>query len=82
VLQLVLMFIVAFLLALDAAPSGASCAASSQTITGQTSIRSGRKVRKMLYAYVRGQLIIAGLIGVLSGIACAVLGLPDPVASA
>jgi len=34
----------------------------------------------MLYAYVRGQLIIAGLIGVLSGIACAVLGLPDPVA--
>jgi predicted PurR-regulated permease PerM len=39
-----------------------------------------RKVRKMLYAYVRGQLIIAGLIGILSGIACAVLGLPDPIA--
>jgi predicted PurR-regulated permease PerM len=34
----------------------------------------------MLYAYVRGQLIIAGLIGILSGIACAVLGLPDAVA--
>jgi predicted PurR-regulated permease PerM len=38
-----------------------------------------RRIRRMLYAYVRGQLIIAGLIGILSGIACAVLGLADPV---
>ena len=39
-----------------------------------------RRIRKMLYAYMRGQLIIAALIGILSGIACAVLGLPDAIA--
>jgi predicted PurR-regulated permease PerM len=39
-----------------------------------------RRIRKMLYAYMRGQLIIAGMIGILSGIACWVLGLADPVA--
>ena len=39
-----------------------------------------RQVRKMLYAYVRGQLIIAGLIGICSGVACAAFGLPDPIA--
>ena len=39
-----------------------------------------RRIRKMLYAYMRGQLIIAALIGLLSGIACAVLGLPDAMA--
>jgi len=37
-----------------------------------------RKLRAMLYAYVRGQLIIAALIGFFSGIACFVLGLADP----
>jgi predicted PurR-regulated permease PerM len=39
-----------------------------------------RKVRKMLYAYVRGQFIIAALIGICSGVACAAIGLPDPIA--
>jgi predicted PurR-regulated permease PerM len=39
-----------------------------------------RQVRKMLYAYVRGQLIIAGLIGITSGVVCALLRLPDAVA--
>src|SRR5260370_9557673 len=34
----------------------------------------------MVYAYVRGQVIIAGVIGILSGIACFALGLPDAVA--
>src|SRR4030081_2969288 len=34
----------------------------------------------MLYAYRRGALIIAGLIGIVSGIACPALGLADPVA--
>ena len=34
----------------------------------------------MLYAYVRGQLIIAALIGICSGVACAAIGLPDPIA--
>jgi predicted PurR-regulated permease PerM len=39
-----------------------------------------RQVRKMLYAYLRGQLIIAALIGIFCGIACALFRLPDPVA--
>src|SRR5260370_35096124 len=39
-----------------------------------------RRIRKMLYAYMRGQLIIAALIGILCGIACWVFGLADPVA--
>ncbi len=47
-------------------------AASCPTTIGATSIRS--------YAYVRGQLIIAGLIGICSGVACWAIGLPDPVA--
>ena len=79
-LQLLLTFIVAFLLALDAA--------SIKRVTRRlvpNDYRTDfdqiwRRIRKMLYAYMRGQLIIAGLIGILSGIACAVLGLPDAIA--
>jgi predicted PurR-regulated permease PerM len=80
VLQLVLMFIVAFLLALDAAAFRRVLRRLVPNDYRTDFDQIWRKVRKMLYAYVRGQLIIAGLIGVLSGIACAVLGLPDPVA--
>ncbi len=79
-LQLVLMFIVAFLLALDAA---AFRRVLRRLVPNDYRIdfdQIWRKVRKMLYAYVRGQLIIAGLIGILSGIACAALGLPDAIA--
>ena len=79
-LQLVLMFIVAFLLALDAAAFRRVLRRLVPNDYRTDFDQIWRKVRKMLYAYVRGQLIIAGLIGVLSGIACAVLGLPDPVA--
>ena len=79
-LQLVLMFIVAFLLALDAAAFRRVLRRLVPSDYRTDFDQIWRKVRKMLYAYVRGQLIIAGLIGVLSGIACAVLGLPDPVA--
>src|SRR5204863_974032 len=39
-----------------------------------------RRVLRMLYGYVRRQLIVAGMIGILSGIGCAALGLPDAVA--
>jgi len=79
-LQLVLMFIVAFLLALDAAAFRRVLRRLVPNDYRTDFDQIWRKVRKMLYAYVRGQLIIAGLIGILSGIACAVLGLPDAVA--
>jgi predicted PurR-regulated permease PerM len=79
-LQLVLMFIVAFLLALDAAAFRRVLRRLVPSDYRTDFDQIWRKVRKMLYAYVRGQLVIAGLIGILSGIACAVLGLPDAVA--
>ena len=79
-LQLVLMFIVAFLLALDAAAFRKVIRRLVPSDYRTDFDQIWRKVRKMLYAYVRGQLIIAGLIGVLSGIACAVVGLTDPIA--
>jgi predicted PurR-regulated permease PerM len=79
-LQLVLMFIVAFLLALDAAAFRKVLRRLVPSDYRTDFDQIWRKVRKMLYAYVRGQLIIAGLIGVLSGIACAVVGLTDPIA--
>src|SRR6202171_5879657 len=76
-LQVVLMFIVAFLLALDAASFRRVLRRLVPSDYRTDFDQIWRKVRKMLYAYVRGQLIIAGLIGILSGIACLVLGLPD-----
>ena len=79
-LQLVLMFIVAFLLALDAAAFRRVLRRLVPNDYRTDFDQIWRKVRKMLYAYVRGQLIVAGLIGILSGIACLVLGLPDAIA--
>ena len=79
-LQIVLMFIVAFLLALDAAAFRRVLRRLVPNDYRTDFDQIWRKVRKMLYAYVRGQLIIAGLIGILSGIACFALGLPDAVA--
>jgi len=79
-LQLVLMFIVAFLLALDAAAFRRVLRRLVPNDYRTDFDQIWRKVRKMLYAYVRGQLIIAGLIGILSGIACLALGLPDAIA--
>jgi predicted PurR-regulated permease PerM len=79
-LQILLMFIVAFLLALDA-PSIKRVLRRFVPSDYRTDFdQIWRRIRKMLYAYIRGQLIIAGLIGILSGIACWVLGLADPVA--
>ena len=77
VLQLVLTFIVAFLLALDAAAFRRLLRRLVPNDYRTDFDQIWRKVRKMLYAYVRGQLIIAGLIGIMSGIACVFLGLPD-----
>ena len=80
VLQLLLMFIVAFLLALDAAAVRRVLRRLVPNDYRTDFDQIWRKVRKMMYAYVRGQLTIAAMIGVLSGIACAVLGLADPIA--
>jgi len=79
VLQILLMFIVAFLLALDAQSTRRVLRrlVPNDYRTDFDSI--WRRIRRMLYAYVRGQLIIAGMIGILCGVWCAVLGVSDPV---
>lgn len=79
-LQLLLMFIVAFLLSLDAPAARRGLRRIVPNDYRADFDQIWRKVRKMLYAYVRGQLIVAALIGVLCGIACAALGLADPIA--
>ncbi|HVC77595.1 MAG TPA: AI-2E family transporter [Candidatus Micrarchaeaceae archaeon] len=80
ILQVVLMFIVAFLLSLDAQDARRDLRRIVPNDYRTDFDQIWRKVRKMLYAYFRGQLIIAALIGILSGVACAALGLADPVA--
>ncbi|HKW69732.1 MAG TPA: AI-2E family transporter [Candidatus Dormibacteraeota bacterium] len=79
-LQLLLMFIVAFLLALEAPAVRRDLRRFVPNDYRTDFDQIWRKVRKMLYAYVRGQLIVAALIGVLSGLACWLAGLPDPIA--
>jgi len=79
-LQLLLMFLVAFLLALEAPAVRRDLRRFVPNDYRGDFDQIWRKVRKMLYAYVRGQLIVAALIGILSGIACFAIGLPDPVA--
>jgi predicted PurR-regulated permease PerM len=80
VLQVILMFIVAFLLSLEAPAVRRDLRRIVPSDYRNDFDQIWRRVRKMLYAYVRGQFIIAGLIGIFSGIACAVFGLPDAVA--
>ncbi|HEV2414125.1 MAG TPA: AI-2E family transporter [Candidatus Dormibacteraeota bacterium] len=80
ILQLLLMFIVAFLLALEAPAVRRDLRRFVPSDYRTDFDQIWRKVRKMLYAYVRGQLIIAGLIGITAGVVCALLRLPDPVA--
>jgi predicted PurR-regulated permease PerM len=80
VLQLLLTFIIAFLLALDAAAIRRVLRRLVPNDYRTDFDQIWRRIRKMLYAYMRGQLIIAALIGLLSGVACAVLGLPDAIA--
>ncbi|HEX2715563.1 MAG TPA: AI-2E family transporter, partial [Candidatus Acidoferrales bacterium] len=79
-LQLLLMFIVAFLLALEAPAVRRDLRRFVPNDYRTDFDQIWRQVRKMLYAYVRGQLIVAALIGILSGLACWFVGLPDPVA--
>lgn len=80
VLQILLMFVVAFLLALDAASVRRVLRRIVPNDYRTDFDQIWRRIRRMLYAYVRGQIIVAGMIGILSGIACAALGLPDAVA--
>ncbi|HEV2217777.1 MAG TPA: AI-2E family transporter [Candidatus Dormibacteraeota bacterium] len=79
-LQILLMFIVAFLLALDAHSVRRVLRRLVPNDYRTDFDQIWRRVRRMLYAYVRGQVIVAGMIGILSGIGCLVLGLPDAVA--
>jgi predicted PurR-regulated permease PerM len=80
VLQLLLMFLVAFLLALEAPAMRRDLRRLVPSDYRTDFDQIWRKVRTMLYAYVRGQLIVAALIGITSGIVCAILRLPDAVA--
>jgi predicted PurR-regulated permease PerM len=80
ILQLLLMFIVAFLLALEAPAVRRDLRRFVPNDYRTDFDQIWRQVRKMLYAYVRGQLIVAALIGICSGLACWFVGLPDPVA--
>ena len=80
ILQLLLMFIVAFLLAIEAPAVRRDLRRFVPSDYRTDFDQIWRQVRKMLYAYVRGQLIIAGLIGMTSGVICAILRLPDAVA--
>jgi predicted PurR-regulated permease PerM len=74
------MFIVAFLLAIEAPAVRRDLRRFVPSDYRSDFDQIWRQVRKMLYAYVRGQLIIAGLIGITSGVVCALLRLPDAVA--
>lgn len=79
-LQILLMFVVAFLLALDAHSMRRVLRRLVPNDYRSDFDQIWRRVRRMLYAYVRGQIIVAGMIGILSGVGCALLGLPDAVA--
>ena len=79
-LQILLMFVVAFLLALDEHSVRRVLRRMVPSDYRTDFDQIWRRVRRMLYAYVRGQIIVAGMIGILSGIGCALLGLPDAVA--
>ena len=80
VLQLLLMFIVAFLLAIEAPAMRRDLRRFVPNDYRTDFDQIWRQVRKMLYAYVRGQLIVAALIGITSGAVCALFRLPDPIA--
>lgn len=80
ILQLLLMFIVAFLMALEAPAVRRDLRRIVPSDYRSDFDQIWRKVRKMLYGYIRGQLIVAALIGVCCGVACWAIGLPDPIA--
>ncbi|MGH7902645.1 MAG: AI-2E family transporter [Candidatus Dormibacteraceae bacterium] len=79
-LQVALLVLVAFLLAVD----GHSIASAGRRVVPvdyqDDYDELWRQVKAMLYAYLRGQLLIAGLIGAACGIAISLLGVPYALA--
>jgi len=74
-LQIVLMLIVAFLLALDAHRVSRLLRSLTPTAYRQDFDDIWTDVKAMLYSYMRGQLVIAALIGSLCGLTVWLLGL-------
>lgn len=78
--QAVLMLIVAFLLAMDSHAFSRTMRAIVPRDYRPDFDEIWSQIKQMLYAYMRGQLIIAALIGITSGIAVQMLGLPYALA--
>jgi predicted PurR-regulated permease PerM len=76
VLQLILMLIIAFLVAHDHVAIRAQLRRLVPQDYRSDFDQIYTKIKSMLYAYVRGQLTIAAMIGILCGVAIAILGLP------
>lgn len=74
--QVVLMLIVAFLMSLDAHSLSAFVRSFVPTSYRADFDTIWRDLKRMLFGYLRGQLIIALLIGVASGVAVWLLGVP------
>ena len=74
--QIVLMFIVFFLVALEARGISRFVRSFVPGDYRGDFDEVWREIKTMLYSYLRGQLVIAALIGVASGIAVALLGVP------
>ena len=79
-LQILLMLIVGFLLALDAHRISHFLRELVPTASRTDFDAVWADVQKMLRSYLRGQLVIASLIGIFSGAAIALLGLPFALA--
>ncbi|MGH7777352.1 MAG: AI-2E family transporter, partial [Candidatus Dormibacterales bacterium] len=80
ILQIALLLIVAFLLAVDGHPITGVARRVVPARYEEDYERISAQIQEMLYAYIRGQLLVAALIGVVSGLAIAVLGLPYALA--
>jgi predicted PurR-regulated permease PerM len=79
-LQVILMLIVAFLLATNIHATSRQLRELVPTDYRADFDEVWAATKKMLFAYMKGQLVIAGLIGITSGIAVALLGLPYALA--
>lgn len=79
-LQLLLMLIVAFLLAMDSHGVSRLMRQLVPTDYRADFDEVWAATKRMLFAYMKGQLVIASLIGISSGIAVALLGLPYALA--
>ena len=78
--QIVLMLIVAFLVTLDSHRISRAIRSVVPTDYRSEFDSIWSDIKSMLYAYMRGQLVIAAMIGVGSGIAVQLIGLPYALA--